>query len=186
MISTASDPLHYLRETTATLHQRFDSALPIAREDAGLSDYLAHLRAMRRWLDQLSLVWEQADSPAWQPMPAAIADRLALIDADLGEAGETPLPAAPCPPAPANNEAFLWGVAYVAEGSRLGGLVLHRRLAAQLAPHPLRFLCAGNDWPRFIAALRAADPARKEARAGALWAFAQAGAAHGLALDSPS
>lgn len=36
--------------------------------------------------------------------------------------------------------AVCWGLAYVVEGSQLGGQFLYRRLAPRLAPHPLRYL----------------------------------------------
>ena len=65
------------------------------------------------------------------------------------------------------------------EGSRLGGAVLYRKLAAPLAPHPLHYLGAqgghpGPRWQRFLATLRgevATDAQRADACAGACAAF---------------
>ena len=77
------------------------------------------------------------------------------------------------------RDARAWGVAYVIEGSRLGGQVLYRRLAEPLAPHPLRYLQGaggqtGARWRAFLESLRAAldTPARIQAACdGAAWAF---------------
>lgn len=74
----------------------------------------------------------------------AVAAHLALIEADLAEPS---LASYPCRlpgsevswPSGA-SAAYRWGVAYVVEGSQLGGAVLYKRLAQQLAPHPLRYL----------------------------------------------
>jgi heme oxygenase len=57
------------------------------------------------------------------------------------------------------SAAYRWGVCYVVEGSQLGGTVLYRRLAGQLAPHPLNYLKGGSEgpgprWRRFTEALR--------------------------------
>ena len=57
------------------------------------------------------------------------------------------------------SAAYRWGVAYVAEGSQLGGAVLYQRLSAQLAPHPLRYLRGeaagpGPRWRSFMLALK--------------------------------
>jgi heme oxygenase len=77
------------------------------------------------------------------------------------------------------SPAYRWGVAYVIEGSQLGGAVLHARLAVRLAPHPLRYLRGeaggpGPRWRAFMIALRAAVQTPQEiidACAGACSAF---------------
>ncbi|WP_308807638.1 biliverdin-producing heme oxygenase [Pseudoduganella dura] len=87
---------------------------------------------------------------------------LPLIEADLADASLPPVDAA-LPPAQwqgRDSAAYRWGVAYVIEGSRLGGAVLYRRLAERLAPHPLRYLHndgvpPGPRWQQFMRALRA-------------------------------
>jgi heme oxygenase len=55
------------------------------------------------------------------------------------------------------HAAYRWGVCYVIEGSQLGGLVLYRRLADRLTPHPLNYLnphedpaAIGRRWQQFI------------------------------------
>jgi heme oxygenase len=91
-------------------------------------------------------------------------ERIALIRADLAEACLPPaavMPAAVALALPGRaSEAYCWGVSYVIEGAQLGGAVLYERLAAQLAPHPLRYLAGavegpGPRWRAFMLALRA-------------------------------
>ena len=74
--------------------------------------------------------------------------------------------------------AFCHGIAYVHEGSRLGGEVLYRRLHGVLAPHPLRYLRdrsgGGFSWPAVLAGLRsrlAGAQAQASACRGAVAAF---------------
>lgn len=188
-----ADPLQLLRQATQTVHDRFDAGLGIASEDAGLPDYLGHLRAMRSWMRETRPLWRDVEEPALRQTQRNNELRLDLIEADLCDAGigdEAPLAAVRLPEAPI-NAAFLWGVAYVTEGSRLGGKVLYRRLGERLAPHPLRFFQGPADeatpaWPAFIAALRENLNGPEDldaARQGALWAFDQAHQAH-AALES--
>jgi len=174
-----ADPLAALRAATDSRHQQLDSGLPIGAADASLDDYARHLRMLQEWLVPLQ-AWLAGfdDGPRFDH-----AARLALIDADLREPG---MPAAPLLPAmapaawPAHaSPAWRWGVQYVIEGSQLGGAVLYGRLAARLAPHPLRYLKGdaagpGPRWRLFMQGLRehvrSADEMR-EACAGACAAF---------------
>jgi heme oxygenase len=165
-----SDVLAALRRATATRHERLDSGLPLSAPDATLADYARHLRLLRAWLAPLE-AWQRgfADGPQG-PGGLAAAAHLALIEADLAEASlaayDRAAHAAPAPaPAPISwpanaSPAYRWGVTYVVEGSQLGGAVLHKRLADQLAPHPLRYLAGAGEagpgprWRAFMLALR--------------------------------
>ncbi len=176
-----ADVLAALRAATAARHERLDSGLPLSAPDATLADYAAHLIMVRDWLAPLE-AWMDgyADGPQAEPTLPPMA-RMALIDADLQEpgmpavAGQSP---AACWPANAGT-AWRWGVAYVVEGSQLGGAVLHARLTARLAPHPLRYLRGqaggpGPRWRAFMLALRASVRTPQEigeACAGACAAF---------------
>lgn len=161
MSAAAADPLAALRAATAAQHEILDSGLPLARADASLADYVAHLQMLARWLMPIE-AWlaHFDDGPQGAQAPPPV-DRLALIGADLARAGAA-MPtdlAAPAWPTDA-GAAYRWGVAYVVEGSQLGGAVLYKRLAAALAPHPLAYLQPGADgpgprWRAFTAALRA-------------------------------
>jgi heme oxygenase len=176
------DALAALRHATAGRHQRLDRGLPLAGTAPGLAEYAAHLRMLRDWLVPLQgWLAHYADGPQ-DPMALARTDRLALIEADLGEPGmDTGLPAGmPGAGWPAGaSAAYRWGVCYVVEGSQLGGVVLYQRLADRLAPHPLRYLRGepggpGPRWRAFMQALRAhvRSPAEiAEACAGACAAF---------------
>jgi len=177
----AADPLAALRAATASRHELLDGSLPIGAPHAGLGDYAAHLTLLRAWLAPLQ-DWSAryADGPQGAP-GFDNAARLALIDADLAEPD---MPAVAPPPAGDDwpdgaSAAWRWGVAYVVEGSQLGGAVLYARLRERLAPHPLRYLKGetggpGPRWRAFMQALRMGvrTPAEiAEASAGACAAF---------------
>jgi heme oxygenase len=179
-----SDVLAALRQATATRHERLDSGLPLSKPDATLADYAHHLQLLRDWLTPLA-AWQQgfADGPQG-PAGIAAAPHLALIDADLAGPSlaayaRNPHPQQELWPAQA-SPAYRWGIAYVVEGSQLGGAVLYKRLAEQLAPHPLRYLRGAGEggpgprWRGFMEALRAevrSEGEVAEACAGACDAF---------------
>ena len=165
------DALKRLRAATQALHHQLDAQLPLARIDARRSDYLAHLCVLQPWLAALAPFMQRI---GW-------GDGYARLAADdLALAGE-PVPAAWTPAWPASSAApgFVWGVAYVVEGSQLGGQTLYRRLQGALAPLPLNFLrghgdATGSHWRRFLAALDEAldsHTAIDAACDGAVWAF---------------
>ena len=175
---TAPDPIAALRHATSAQHELLDSGLPLASPDASLADYLDHLRMLAAWLQPID-AWQRhfTDGPQGPDAPAPV-DRLTLIAADLALAGSDLPDAASAWPADA-SAAYRWGVAYVVEGSQLGGAVLYKRLAARLAPHPLAYLKPGVDgpgprWRDVTAALRAqvrTDAEVDDACAGARAAF---------------
>lgn len=181
----APDVLAALRAATDSRHELLDSGLAIGAPGASLPDYVAHLTLLRAWLAPLAgWLADYTDGPQGEPalgVDAWLRARLALIDADLRDAGVDPatLPA-PAEPWPQRaGAAWRWGACYVVEGSQLGGAVLYGRLHARLAPHPLRYLngdgaAPGPRWRQFMQALRThvrtpADIA--EACAGACDAF---------------
>lgn len=162
-----TDVIAALRGATHSRHERLDTRMPLAKADACLADYRAHLQLLRQWLTPLAR-WSAAfaDGPQDSALLAPLAT-LPQIEADLrdaslaagaadGDTSRARLDAARW--SGARGAAYRWGVAYVIEGSRLGGAVLHRRLAAQLAPHPLTYLqgSAAGPGPRWQAFLRAA------------------------------
>ena len=179
-----SDVLAALRQATAARHERLDSGLPLSAPDATLADYAAHLQLLRAWLAPMQgWLGGFGDGPQGASgLPHA--PHLALIEADLAD----PALAGHAPPdvtggadwPPGASAAYRWGVAYVVEGSQLGGAVLYKRLAGQLAPHPLRYLRGAGEagpgprWRAFMGALRAevrSEEAVAEACAGACDAF---------------
>lgn len=135
-----------------------DTRTPLAAEAPDLRAYRDHLYLLEAWLAPLQPLLADA-----QPgLPGR--DYLSLIRADLAHPALAGLPALP-PLQPAaltqlDDAAYRWGVAYVVEGSQLGGAVLYKRLAERLAPHPLAYLrgegAPGPRWQQFLAALRAA------------------------------
>ncbi len=172
---TPPDAVQAMRGATHALHQELDQNLPLARADASLADYAMHLCVLRDWQQGLAPWLRRAgqnDSP------------LALIAADLADCAASGIHVAePTVPdlsvlraADDGSDAFCWGTAYVLEGSRLGGQVLYRRLHAQLAPHPLRYLggrgADGPGWPQFLATLRGKLASPDDCEAGCKGAIA--------------
>jgi heme oxygenase len=180
----ALDVIAALRGATHTRHERLDTRMPLAQADATLADYRDHLTLLLRWLTPLAR-WSAMfdDGPQDDALLPPLAT-LAQIEADLrdpslaGGADSAAGDDAARWRSP-RSAAYRWGVAYVIEGSRLGGAVLYRRLAAQLAPHPLAYLQGssagpGPRWQAFLRSARAqvvGEAAIAEACAGACDAF---------------
>lgn len=153
------DALAALRAATSERHERLDSGLPLSGPAPDLNDYATHLIMVRDWLAPLQ-AWLDgfADGPQ-RVLPTV--GRLALTDADLNEPGMPPV-RVPSPPHAWPQDAsaaYRWGVAYVIEGSQLGGKVLYGKLAERLAPHPLRYLRGADEgpgprWRAFMLALK--------------------------------
>lgn len=181
-----NDGLAALREATREQHARLDAALPLARDGATLQDYLRHARTLAAWLQALGPVIAPIDAG---PHPWRLDDpgRLQALRLDLEDAAAMAWPAAGVETKeaaarvlerfPARAEAVAWGMAYVVEGSQLGGQWLHRRLSATLAPHPLRYLQGSGAgtaarWAHFLG--RLADALRTPEDIAAACAGAQA------------
>jgi len=153
------DALAALRVATSERHERLDSGLPLSGPAPDSHDYAAHLTLVRDWLAPLQ-AWLDGFNDGPQTVLPAVG-RLALIDADLNEPGMPPVRVPSTPHAwPRDaSAAYRWGVAYVIEGSQLGGKVLYGRLSERLAPHPLRYLRGadagpGPRWRAFMLALK--------------------------------
>lgn len=182
-INQSLDPLAALRGATARHHAILDAGLPLAQAGATLQDYRDHLLMLRAWLTPIEAWLAGFDDGPQGPHAPPPVERSRLIDADLavGELAPPSVHAGQSPHAWPDDAsaAYRWGVCYVVEGSQLGGVVLYRRLAAQLAPHPLNYLKGsaegpGSRWRAFSEALR--DQVRgsaqiAEACAGARAAF---------------
>ncbi|MDP9897711.1 heme oxygenase [Variovorax boronicumulans] len=184
-----ADVLRPLRTATHALHEALDSRLPIARDDASLADYAGHLRALRPWLQAVRDALAASGVPGLERIARRTDRRLAALALDLDDLGAsntieqedgsdtTPRLADEA----VRDPAFAWGLAYVLEGSQLGGMAMHKRLGARLAPHPLRYFqpvdAPGGlaaQWKEFVAQLGAAlaDPlAIDAARRGAVAGF---------------
>ena len=149
-----------LRAATAAAHARVDAAMPLARPDVTLVDYQRHLLILDDWLAALARLMTQE---LWlADERRAVARDAAQCLSLCGTAGEPRLPSTDAPQrlraalAGPHGAAARWGVRYVVEGSHLGGQVLHRRLAAALAPHPLGYLARGTaegGWRQVLQAL---------------------------------
>jgi heme oxygenase len=154
------DVLTALRQSTAQRHAELDSRTPLAAEAPDLRAYHDHLQLLEAWLAPIQR-WLDAAGPQ-SDLPQR--DYLGLIRADLAHPALADMPnrvrAGGAHWSPQEGAAYRWGVAYVIEGSQLGGAVLYKRLAQRLAPHPLDYLrgegSPGPRWQQFLAALRGA------------------------------
>ncbi|MGM9481960.1 biliverdin-producing heme oxygenase [Roseateles sp. NT4] len=148
--ATSSPALAALRAATAAQHAQLDAGLPLSREGATAADYREHLQVLRCWL--------QACRPALEATcPGDAALLLGWMAADIGP-DDAPAATGRAdwaqPPA-------AWGVAYVVQGSQLGGQVLARRLTPSLAPQSTHYLQGrgretGAHWQGFLRELHAA------------------------------
>lgn len=141
------DALAALRAATSERHERLDSGLPLSGPAPDLHDYAQHLALVRDWLAPLQAWLDGFGDGPRTVLPAV--ERLALIAADLDEPGMPALHARVTSGAWPHDAsaAYRWGVAYVIEGSQLGGKVLYGKLAGRLAPHPLRYLRGADEGP---------------------------------------
>lgn len=195
----ASVALQPLREATRDLHHALDSQLRIGDDEATLADYAAHLRALRPWLGAVRTALAGSGVAALEAVARQLGLRLEALELDLRDAQAAGPATLPAPPdtgalaAQATDPGFAWGLAYVVEGSRLGGSVMHRRLAPRLAPHPMRYFApvGAEDgtpahWRHFVAqlgeALRDAAAVRSAQR-GAVAGFEALMPCFGLARD---
>ena len=175
-VSSSSSTRQLLRAATADLHAEVDARFSgnFSRDTTAYTDFLSALAGALVPLEHaLEESGVERILPDWPERR-----RAALVFADLETlAVEPPLPA----DAPAvAGEAQQFGVAYVLEGSRLGGKLLLRRALA----HPdervraaTRYLSHGADrdfWPSFVKRLEASSAVTRapdEAVAGARMAF---------------
>ena len=163
-----------IRDATASAHRALEEKLEIGRADAGESAYGRYLRAVLGWLEPLeTALW----SGLWPDAIGAAArtGKVAWIESDLRARGMTGSDLAALPRQtklpPLSSLAHRFGVAYVVEGSQLGGQTLLRRLGPRLA-HSARFLEGyGREtmprWRAFMAAIDANLVTREDAEIAA-------------------
>jgi len=152
--------------------------MPLAKPDAVWSDYIEHLQILAIWLTPLEH-WLRSFSDGPQNAKAfgfiCYSD---LILQDLGDDHKPPTSqlSQQITWPQQDNAAYRWGIAYVIEGSQLGGEFLYKRLSVRLAPHKLHYLQSKQPgrWPAFLQALAVAVTTPEDissACAGAVDAF---------------
>lgn len=181
---SGSDVLTHLRTATRALHTRIDTGLPLARHNATLADYGAHVRLVHAWMTRMTATLAAFDDAPAHFGSVSNRNSTAWLAADVGAAGLQPgasdgaADTAAVPSALA-EPAFRWGMQYVIEGSYMGAGFLHRRYAPLFPDCPMVFfthVSAINTqrWSAFGLAIRAAvdDPAGIALAAeGATYAF---------------
>ena len=148
----------HLRSATVSCHDRVDAAFSVF-DLAGAYGYAAFLAAQAAALIPVEQAIEEAGIEAVLPDWKQRTRRLALCR-DLARLGQSPAPSvifvAP------DGPAAMLGMAYVLEGSRLGGAVLLRRVLG--GPHPmpstateyLRHGAGSGLWQSFLTTIEAA------------------------------
>lgn len=135
--------LRALRDGTRALHAIVDNASLLTDPALTEQGYLDHAEAARQWFHGVEGILMDANWGGW-PAPMLCPRRFekaAWIEQDLLAGGRSvsDLQGCPSPELPRPGTlAAAFGVAYVVEGSTLGGRVLHRRLSTQLRL-PLRW-----------------------------------------------
>lgn len=141
-----------LRERTRTPHYAIERELIIGRPDAGREEYARHVAALWGWMTPIeAMLWRgpwpagvsvgsRAVKTRWLECDIAVAREDGFLGGDLDVSGDLAEP----------SPAARFGIAYVVEGSMLGGVMLLRRLGPRLAPWPARYLRGyGIHGPRF-------------------------------------
>ncbi|MCD0498115.1 biliverdin-producing heme oxygenase [Achromobacter sp. MY14] len=144
-----------LRDGTRDRHEALDQGLALTGGDIDHTAYLNYLRALLGWLEPLERQLWQLDWPD-SLQAAARAGKSDWIRADLAAAGDaTPVPHCADAPRIEAADAYALGVAYVVEGSQLGGRFLAKHLAEVAPELPLRYLRGygeqlGPMWKTFL------------------------------------
>ena len=164
-----------LRAATAPDHDHVDAAFA-GYDLTTEGDYRRFLRAHARALPAAEAALAACDLPGWRRRTPMIAADLAA----LGEPMPDPLPFT-LPP----GEAAALGALYVVEGSRLGGIMLARRVTDSLPAAYLGAKHEQGEWRALLATIdaRIGEAAIPEAIAGAHAAFALYAAAAGEPLS---
>lgn len=145
----------HLRHATAACHERVDaafSAFDLATPDGYAGFLVAQSAALGPVEQALERVGITDILPDWRER-----SRRAALGRDLASLGQAHSP--PVPVAPPAGAAAALGMAYVLEGSRLGSVVLLRRvlagpdLASREATDYLRHGAGEDFWRRFLARL---------------------------------
>lgn len=166
--------LELLRAATRPLHAGLEAVIDLVRPDLTVAAYTRYLARM--WAFHAPLEPALRAAPRPDGLDLASLDRAALLARDLAALGigAEALAAAPrcgrLPALPTANHVL--GVAYVVEGSALGGAYVHRHLAATLPDAAARASAfvrphgdgkaTGERWRALVALLESAGP-----RAGA-------------------
>lgn len=173
-VVSSTPALDTLRARTAKDHRALEENLEIARSDAGEAAYARYLGAVLGWLEPLEpALWAGPWPEAIEP--SVRADKVRWIESDLRARGLTDRELAAIPRQSElpnlSTLAHRFGVAYVVEGSLLGGQSLLRSLGPRLT-HPARWLEGyGREtvprWRAFLGALEANVATANDARIAA-------------------
>lgn len=164
-----------LRERTRELHDSLERIPVMSRvfDDAfSLDDYRRHLAVLYGVVQPLEARLSEvqaehgADTLLWRYEPRAAALQADLLQLGVPTNALAQLPATALPAM--RDEAEALGVAYVLEGSRLGGKVIHKRLRDYFGDTvPTRYYTATQEpqrWPRFVEVLNSVEDTLRQTR----------------------
>lgn len=132
-------PLRRLKESTAALHQEAERHVHLLDPGATVNDYIGYLRAFHAFHAAAEPHLRALNASGFESSGRA---RAALACEDLAALGAEPGPACAWSPARADVPSLL-GVAYVLEGSTLGGRFILAKVPPSIAAlrgHATRFL----------------------------------------------
>ena len=138
-----SPALLALREATRSLHAIVDEGSPLTHPALDNATYLAHAERVYGWMQPLEHALYIA--PAGWAWPVGIqstrrGQKSQLLGRDLAAGGLSPCDAPLCPYTPVPDSlAAAFGLAYVCEGTTLGGAYLNKQLRPRLGL-PLHWL----------------------------------------------
>lgn len=173
------EPLRRFKDETRDLHELAETHVRILDADATVADYRDYLRAMYGFHAPIEEIFAGDVTLDAEGFTAPLRRKAPLLLADLRSLGDH-RPPAWCTALPdASSLARRLGIAYVLEGSTLGGRYILSHMPAALAGVPTAFLegygpATGSHWKRFAAIaerLLAARGTADEAIAGARETF---------------
>ena len=129
-------PLEVIRETTKKKHIELESRLGVGREDATVADYGKYCLALWHWLKPIEAkIW----SGGWcaELEPEQRSGKCEWLRADIESIYGSVPACESVETVSLDSEAEKIGVAYVIEGSMLGGQVLRKRLEDVLPFEPV-------------------------------------------------
>jgi len=156
-------PLTEIRQATQDLHRKLDEgslAKVLLSSTLSITEYSSFLSSSRK----LHLSFHRELLRFWDEFKTGYSffDRLAALDRDLQSCGLYPLPTVISDFQPPVTPGARWGLAYVIEGSRLGGQVLARKVRAALGDAGVTVYYlegtgskTGEEWKAFCKALTA-------------------------------
>ena len=160
-IAPSTSCLNALRAATAPLHGKLETVNPLDANAVSLDAYGLFLKAVHPIFQTLEERIQRLPSELLPGFSYTSRCRTHLIESDLALLGLRPAAASALPFPRVSSAGEALGAAYVLEGSRMGGQLLHRRLAeryGQEKANQFHFFSggttdSGKEWRAFLGIL---------------------------------